>query len=191
MSADITALPAVTRRRRAALGHLTLTELTLFLRDRTGVVWGVGLPLVLLIIFGNIPGFRKPVSPATPGVSVLDAYVPVLLSFVLAMIALNVLPPVLAGYREKGVLRRLSATPVGAPRVLAAQLIVDAGMAAVTMIVLLVVARQPAGPPSGGMRGSAGKSGREPSAYPCPPTWVSREYADARSTWSAVMLTPV
>ena len=78
----------------------------------------VGLPLVLLIIFGNIPGFRKPVSRATPGVSVLDAYVPVLLSFVLAMIALNVLPPVLAGYREKGVLRRLSATPVGDKRLL-------------------------------------------------------------------------
>jgi len=141
MSADTTTLPALTRRRRAALPRLTLTELTLFLRERAGVVWGVGLPLVLLIIFGNIPGFRKPVSPATPGVSVLDAYVPVLLSFVLAMIALNVLPPVLAGYREKGVLRRLSATPVGAARVLAAQHIVDAGMAAVTMIVLLVVAR--------------------------------------------------
>jgi ABC-2 type transport system permease protein len=97
MSADTTTLPALTRRRRAALPRLTLTELTLFLRERAGVVWGVGLPLVLLIIFGNIPGFRKPVSPATPGVSVLDSYVPVLLSFVLAMIALNVLPPVLAG----------------------------------------------------------------------------------------------
>jgi ABC-2 type transport system permease protein len=124
-----------------ALRHLTLAELTLFLRDRTGVIWGIGLPVVLLVIFGNIPGFRRAVSPATPGVSVLDSYVPVLLAFVLAMIALNVLPPVLAGYRERGVLRRLSATPVGAVRMLAAQLMVDAGMIAVTMIVLLVVAR--------------------------------------------------
>jgi ABC-2 type transport system permease protein len=48
-------------------------------------------------------------------VSILDSYVPILLAFVLAMIALNVLPPVLAGYREKRVLRRLSATPVGGP----------------------------------------------------------------------------
>jgi ABC-2 type transport system permease protein len=141
MSADTIALPVAPRPRKAALRHLTLTELTLFVRERAGVIWGIGLPLALLVIFGNIPGFRKPVSPATPGVSVLDSYVPVLLAFVLAMIALNVLPPVLAGYREKGVLRRLSTTPVGTVRVLAAQLIVDAAMSAVTMIVLLVVAR--------------------------------------------------
>jgi ABC-2 type transport system permease protein len=142
MSADTAALPAAPRPRPAALRRLTLTELTLFMRERVGAIWGVGFPLVLLIIFGNIPGFRKPVSVANArGVSILDSYVPVLLAFVLAMIALNVLPPVLAGYREKGVLRRLSATPVGVVRVLTAQLIVDAGMTAVTMIALLVVAR--------------------------------------------------
>ena len=141
MAADTTALPRAALPRPAPLRYLTLTELTLFSRERSGLAWGIGLPLVLLIAFGFIPGFRKPVSPAAPGVFVLDSYVPVLLAFVLAMIALNVLPPVLAGYREKGVLRRLSATPVGAARVLAAQLIVDSGMAAVTMIVLLVVAR--------------------------------------------------
>jgi ABC-2 type transport system permease protein len=140
MSADTAALPAAPRRRTAALRRLTRTELTLFIRERVSIIWGIGFPLVLLIIFGNIPGFRKPVSPAAR-VSVLDSYVPILLAFVLAMIALNVLPPVLAGYREKDVLRRLSATPVGAVRVLAAQLIVDAGMTAVTMIALLVVAR--------------------------------------------------
>lgn len=122
MSADTAMLPAARRPRIAALHRLTRTELTLFLRERAGVIWGIGLPLILLIIFGNNPGFRKPVSRAVPGVSILDSYVPVLLAFVLAMIALNVLPPVLAGYREKGVLRRLSATPVGAVRVLAAQL---------------------------------------------------------------------
>lgn len=141
MSADTAALPTAPHLRQAALRRLTLTELTLFLRERVGPIWGTGFPLVLLVIFGNIPGFRKPVSPAAPGVSILDSYVPILLAFVLAMIALNVLPPVLAGYREKGVLRRLSTTPVGAVRILAAQLIVDAGMTVVTMITLLVVAR--------------------------------------------------
>src|SRR5580693_9196779 len=130
MSSDTAALPAAPRPRTASLRRLTLTELALFMRERVGIIWGIGFPLVLLIIFGNIPGFRKPVSPAAPRVSFLDSYVPILLAFVLAMIALNVLPPVLAGYREQGALR-----------VLAAQLIVDAGMTAVTMIALLVVAR--------------------------------------------------
>jgi ABC-2 type transport system permease protein len=96
MSADTAALPAAPRPRTAALRRLTLTELTLFMRERVGIIWGIGFPLVLLIIFGNIPGFRKPVSPAAPRVSILDSYVPILLAFVLAMIALSVLPPVLA-----------------------------------------------------------------------------------------------
>jgi hypothetical protein len=70
MSADTAVLPAASHPRKAALRRLTLTELTLFLRERVSIIWGIGLPLVLLIIFGNIPGFRKPVSPSarpTPG----------------------------------------------------------------------------------------------------------------------------
>ena len=77
MSADTVALPAASRPRKAALRRLTLTELILFMRERVGIMWGIGLPLVLLIIFGNIPGFRKPVSPADPRVSILDSYVPI------------------------------------------------------------------------------------------------------------------
>ena len=124
-----------------ALLRLTQAELRLFLRERAGVFWGVGFPVVLLIIFGAIPGFRSPVSKALPGVSILDAYVPILFAFVLAMLALNVVPPVLAGYREKGILRRLATTPVGPGRVLAAQLIINVAMSIVTLVVLLALAR--------------------------------------------------
>src|SRR5580692_1341098 len=98
----------------SALGRLTLTELKLFAWDRVGPIWGVGFPLVLLIIFGSIPAFRQPVSQGAPGLTVLDAYVPILIGFVLAMLGINTLAAVLAGYREKGVLRRLAVTPVGA-----------------------------------------------------------------------------
>jgi ABC-2 type transport system permease protein len=123
------------------LRRLTQAELRLFLRERVGIIWGIGFPVVLLIIFGAIPAFRSKVSPDLPGVSVLDAYVPILFAFVLAMLALNVVPPVLAGYREKGILRRLSTTPVGPGRLLAAQLIINVSMSIVTLAVLLALAR--------------------------------------------------
>jgi ABC-2 type transport system permease protein len=140
-SATATHPPAPAAPAVSALRGLTRSELRLFLRERVGVFWGVGFPVVLLIIFGAIPGFRDPVSKDLPGVSILDAYVPILFAFVLAMLALNVVPPVLAGYREKGILRRLATTPVGPYRVLAAQLIINMSMAIVTLVVLLAVAR--------------------------------------------------
>jgi ABC-2 type transport system permease protein len=124
-----------------ALRRLTVTELKLFLRERAGVIWAVGFPLLLLVIFGAIPGFRTPVSKGIHGLSILDAYVPILVAFVLAMLALNALPAVLAGYREKGILRRLATTPVGPGRVLAAQLTVNVAVVLVMLVLLLGVAR--------------------------------------------------
>jgi hypothetical protein len=50
MSADTAAVPAAPRPRKAALRRLALTELTLFMRERVGIIWGVSFPLVLLII---------------------------------------------------------------------------------------------------------------------------------------------
>jgi ABC-2 type transport system permease protein len=119
---------------------LTLTELRLFLREKSGPAFGVGLPLLLLTIFGNLPFYHRP-RAELGGRTLLDTYVPILVAFVLAMLALNVLPPVLAGYREQGVLRRLRTTPVGPVRLLAAQLVVMLLTAAVAVAALLLLAR--------------------------------------------------
>ena len=120
--------------------ELTRTELRLFLRERSGPAFGVGLPLLLLIIFGNLPFYHEHRADLG-GRTLLDTYVPILVAFVLAMLALNVLPPILAGYRERGVLRRMRTTPVGPVRVLAAQLIVNLLTAVVAVTALLLVAR--------------------------------------------------
>jgi ABC-2 type transport system permease protein len=120
--------------------ELIRTELTLFLREKSGPAFGVGVPLLLLIIFGNLP-FYHDRRADLGGRTLLDAYVPILVVFVVAMLALNVLPPVLAGYRERGVLRRLRTTPVGPVRVLAAQLVINLVTAAVSVTALLLVAR--------------------------------------------------
>src|SRR5215472_5330999 len=127
----------------SALRRLTVTELKLFGRERGAVIWGVGFPLLLLVIFGNIPGFRTPVSPSVHGLTILDAYVPILIAFVLAMLALNALPAALVGYREKGVLRRLATTPVGPGPALAAHLAVNVAVMLVTLVLLKCVAHLP------------------------------------------------
>jgi ABC-2 type transport system permease protein len=126
--------------RGSALRRLTAVEFRLFLRERVGPVWGIGFPMLLLVIFGCIPAFKRP-NKDLGGLTELDVYVPILVAFVIAMLSLSSLPPVLAGYREKGVLRRLWTTPVGPTRVLAAQLLINFGTVVVTVALILAVAR--------------------------------------------------
>jgi ABC-2 type transport system permease protein len=132
--------------RSSAFGRLTLNEFRLFLREKTGPIFGVGFPIILLVVFGNIPFFNKP-QDTYSGQTVLDVYVPILIGFVITMLAVNFLPPTLAGYRERGVLRRLRTTPVGPVRVLAAQLVINLVTIAAAVVAVLVVARYAFGVP--------------------------------------------
>jgi ABC-2 type transport system permease protein len=126
--------------RRSALRRLTVTEFKLFVRERVGPVWVVAFPLILLVIFGAIPSFRR-ASADLGGYTPLDVYVPILITFSLALSAVVAMPMVLAGYRERGVLRRMRTTPAGPARVLAAHLIINVAVAAVSATEVLVVAR--------------------------------------------------
>ncbi len=132
--------------RRSPLLQLTRVELKLFLRERVGPVWGVGFPIILLVIFGAIPSFKK-VLDGSGGLTVLDSYLPVLVVMSLGLLGFVSLPLTLVSYRERGILRRLGTTPAGPVRVLGAQLIVNFGMAVVTPVVLLAVARLAYGVP--------------------------------------------
>ena len=132
-----TQAPAV---RRSALARLTITEFRLFLREPLLVFWGFAFPLLLLIAFGLIPAFKQ-THAGYRGLTVLDSYVPILIVLMLAMLSYFALPTVLASYREQGILRRLRTTPAGAFRVLAAQLLVNFGSAAVMVALILVVGR--------------------------------------------------
>lgn len=135
MTAATTSTGRVPRR---AFRRLVVTEARLAWRQPIGLVWGVGLPVVMLIIFGSIPAFQEPI-PGAGGLTILDAYVPVLIVLVLSMLAFMSLPYPLAHYRELGVLRRMSATPVAPSRLLAAQVVVNLAMAATALLLIGVV----------------------------------------------------
>jgi ABC-2 type transport system permease protein len=120
------------------LAKLTFTESKLFLRDPMAVFFAVAFPPLLLAILGAIPAFREP-SEDLGGLRVIDLYVPIMVGFVLAMLAISVVPTYLATYRERGILRRLSTTPVQPAGLLLAQLAMALVMALVAVVGVLGV----------------------------------------------------
>ncbi|MFZ2058967.1 MAG: hypothetical protein WAV54_16300 [Acidimicrobiales bacterium] len=66
-------------------------------------------------------------------------YIPVLIALVIAALALWGLPGPLVSYREQGILRRSSTTPVPPSWVLAAQVVINLGLAVMALLMLVVV----------------------------------------------------
>jgi ABC-2 type transport system permease protein len=132
--------------RSSALARLTLTEFRLFVREPGLLVWGIAVPVLLLVIFGNIPVFKDTLS-GSGGLTLLEVFVPTIILFTLMVFSFLAMPTVLAGYREQGILRRLQTTPAGAWRVLTAQLVVSFGSAVVMVALILVLGRLAFGVP--------------------------------------------
>lgn len=113
---------------------LARTESKLFVRDRAGLFFVFVLPLGLLSVFSllstgdgsdaenNIPASFLPTMAIGIGIGILGT---------------GALSMVLATYRERGILRRLSTTPVTPRKLLTAQLFVHL-VAAVVVIALIV-----------------------------------------------------
>jgi ABC-2 type transport system permease protein len=121
---------------RSAFRTLVRTEARLLVREVVPLLWGVGFPVVLLCVMG---AFSHGPDKSLGGFSLVASYEPVLIAFTIATFALQGLPTVLAGYRERGILRRLNATPVGAGRLLGAQLTVNIAISLVATIGIIVV----------------------------------------------------
>lgn len=121
---------------RSAYRNLVRTEARLLAREPVALMWGAAFPMVLLSVMGVAShGPDKSLG----GFSLVAAYEPILIAFSLATFALQGLPAVLVGYRERGILRRMNATPVGAGRLLAAQLTVNVSVALTATAGIIVV----------------------------------------------------
>jgi ABC-2 type transport system permease protein len=123
---------------RAAFGQIVRNEARLAMRRPIGLIGGAALPIGLLIIFSQLPAFKQTL-PGLGGDSIFAVYVPVLMCFGLGMLALLGLPIPLVSYRELGVLRRLSTTPVPPSWLLAAQGIVQLGTAVIMSGAIIVI----------------------------------------------------
>lgn len=136
MSARREVLPASPP--RAAFGKLVACEAKLAWREPIGLVYGLALPVVLLVVFGAIPSARTH-QASLGGLTVIAIYVPILIAFCMGMLAFFSLPRALVTYRQLGILRRLSTTPLPPSWVLAAQLVVNFVLALWALVILIVV----------------------------------------------------
>jgi ABC-2 type transport system permease protein len=110
----------------SAITKLSLTESKLFLREPVGAFFSIAFPAVLVLVLGSaIPGFTEP-SDDIGGRRPIDLYLPITLSLAIATVTMVTLLASLSTYRERGVLRRLSTTPVSPATLLGAQFVVNA-----------------------------------------------------------------
>jgi ABC-2 type transport system permease protein len=125
--------------RPRAFAQLLKTELRLFVREPLALFWGLVFPLALLIVLG-VATSKKP-QHSLGDVKFIVVYTPVVMVFTLTILGLNGLPGVLASYRENGYLRRLSTTPIGVWRLLAAELVMNFAVSAVAVVLIAAIAR--------------------------------------------------
>ncbi len=114
-------------------------EARLFLRDRLSSLFAVVFPSLLLLVLGAIPVLRTP-APEFGGLRFIDSYLSSLVVFTLGFIGLQRLPTVVATYREKGVLRRLSTTPMHPARLLVGQMVVNFAATILSVLLTILVA---------------------------------------------------
>lgn len=120
-----------TARSPRVLAAVTASEARLYLREPAAVFFGLFFPAVLLLALGLLmPWADEPFGegPVLSQVTAITGYTPIVLALAIGTVAYTTFPPTMGAYREKGVLRRLSTTPLPPSRLLVAQLLVNLGM---------------------------------------------------------------
>ncbi|MDH2428400.1 ABC transporter permease [Sphaerisporangium sp. TRM90804] len=106
--------------------RLTRVEAKLLLRD-PGALFSMIIPLFILVVFG---------SGASRGDTVLPSMA---MTIGVGLVGLYMVPTALATYRERGILRRMSTTPVSPGALLSVQLVLQLLYAALASALLVAV----------------------------------------------------
>ena len=122
-------------RSRLQFTELLKVQGKLALREPYGLL-GIGLPIILLLVFGFI-GQQVPGNVGSTGLTIIDLWIPTILVVSFISIAVS-LPNTLVRDREIGWLRRVSTTPLHPSMLLAAQLIIDLILAAAAVLIIIL-----------------------------------------------------
>jgi ABC-2 type transport system permease protein len=133
MNSHASLLPAGTP--RSAFGKLLTAEARYQWRVPVGLIFGIGVPVMLVITFGLIPATN---TPDESGRTAFSWFFPSLLTLTLIILALVFLPTHLAEYRQQGILRRMGTTPVPPAWMLAAQVAINLALAIAGLVVLVL-----------------------------------------------------
>ncbi|NGO09535.1 ABC transporter permease [Streptomyces sp. HC44] len=115
-------------------------EARLFSREPGAHFWIFAFPTLLLVILGSIPSFRT-AQEELGGIRLIDTYVPVTVLLGMIVAGLQSLPPGITGYRERGILRRMSTTPVRPSALLSAHMGLHGAAALLSALLALTVGR--------------------------------------------------
>ena len=121
------------------LGRLTWVEIKLLAREPLTLIFTFALPLLILLVLGGIFSEGDVLEELLRGRPPIDWYVPAYMGLVTASIGTISLPVHLAGYRERGVLRRFRASGVSEASIFGSQLLVSLGIALVGSGLLYVL----------------------------------------------------
>jgi ABC-2 type transport system permease protein len=122
------------------LFKLTWVEIKLFIREPITVVFTLALPIIFLFVMGGVFG-NTPNPDVYRGVGPMDYYMPSYYGLIMMAIGTVALPVHLAGYRERGVLRRFRASSFSVWSVLGSQLLVSFVIAIIGSILVTILGK--------------------------------------------------
>jgi ABC-2 type transport system permease protein len=118
---------------------LSMAETRLFIRDRSALFWSFVFPALMLFLFGSLLG--NDVHPEFGNRGFIDVFVPGLIAIAILSTAFFSIAAALVDYRERGVLRTLSVTPLAPTTFISAHILTNYVLLGVVVLVLLVLAQ--------------------------------------------------
>ena len=122
-----------------AINKLIFTELKLHIREPVSLVFTLVLPFIILLVMGEV--FGRSVGPNEAYyrfVKPMDYYAPAYVGIVMLALGVVTVPVHLAGYREKGILRRFNASSVPLRSLFASQAVVSVIVTIICVFILII-----------------------------------------------------